>query len=146
MDVRPVGLDADDVELADRVEIALPRTDGSDVGLDGGFVPTAAGDSRIVTIPNSSGGTIAVKVLTPAVPRYAEGAGVFVEANVFFTGTGSFYTSVNGPAGLVQITYLWPGNSDPSGTPELYGVYQHGRPTDIAALRDVLRFTANEYA
>jgi hypothetical protein len=93
---------------------------------------------------NSEGiGDIAVLVATPQVERYPDGAGVVVVASPIFTSTGGFIldpdlTSI----GLIQVSYLWPGQEDARTGMQSNGVFDYGGEQSIQVLRDVIRFAS----
>ncbi len=67
-----------------------------------------------------------------------------VAINTFLTNTNKMFDDLDFTAiGLIQVTYLWPGGSDPSGA-KSDGVYDYGGPDSIQALRDVIRFASGQ--
>ena len=105
---------------------------------------TQPGESLVTYVSSDSIGDIAVKINLPETARYEEGAGVVVNIATYFTPIKGFYEDLDvTPLGLIHISYLWPGTSDPSGA-ESEGTFDYGGPVSIMALRDVLRFATGE--
>ena len=83
-------------------------------------------------------------VASPQVPRYPEGAGIVVVASPIFTPTDGFMTDPNLTSlGLIQVSYLWPGETDPRTGVNSTGTFDYGGVHSVNILRDVLRFAAN---
>ena len=96
------------------------------------------------TVISSEGSDIAVMIASPLVPRYPEGAGIVVVASPIFTPSGGFITDPDLSAlGLVQVSYLWPGETDPRTKARSTGAFDYGGPHSVNILRDVIRFAAN---
>jgi hypothetical protein len=86
-------------------------------------------------------------VASPKVPRYPEGAGVVVVASPIFTPTNGFITDPDVTSlGLVQVSYLWPGESDARTGARSSGTFDYGGDLSVKVLRDVIRFAANRMA
>jgi hypothetical protein len=104
------------------------------------------GESFVVYVPAAGIGDIAVRVSLPEEPRYEDGAGVVVLISTYFTSARGFQDQ---PAvtdlGLIGISYLWPGVSEPSGV-RSEGTFDYGGEISIQALRDVIRFASGELA
>jgi hypothetical protein len=99
------------------------------------------------TIIRSQGLDIAVMVASPQTPRYAEGAGVVVVANPIFTETNGFTTDPDLTSlGLVQVSYLWPGETDARTRVKSSGAFDFGGEQTVKILQDVIRFAANRMA
>ena len=131
------------VPLADSTEIVVDTT---------ATIPTPEAPSRVaeageslVTYVFSEGiGDIAVQVSLPDTPRYEDGAGVIVDIATFFTEARRFHLSLDvTQIGMIHISYLWPGKSDPSGA-RSEGTYDYGGEDSIRALRDVIRFASGQ--
>lgn len=120
---------------------------------NGTCVSTPAGGERI-TYMNAEGiGPIAVRITLPQTPRYADGAPIVVNVNTFFTARTGFSTGApfSGEGrylltdlGFIYVAYLWPGEQEPATGAASDGVFDYGGPTDLAALRHVLRFVTGE--
>ena len=96
------------------------------------------------TYINSEGvGDIAVMVATPQTARFPEGAGVVVVASPIFSAAGGFIrdpdlTSI----GLIQVSYLWPGQTDAMTGVRSGGTFDYGGEKSNRVLRDVIRFAS----
>lgn len=102
------------------------------------------GESIVVAVPSEGIGNIAVRVTLPSRARYADGAGVVVDVATFFTSGSGFRTSADATdVGLIHVTYLWPGNTDPGGQSS-DGRFDFGGPDSIRALSDVIRFATGD--
>ncbi|MCK5245556.1 hypothetical protein KAR02_01550 [Candidatus Bipolaricaulota bacterium] len=104
--------------------------------------------SRGITFIESLGvGRIAVHIQQPERPRYEQGAPVIVNVSGFFTSSSGFdFEWEPDTVGVIYITYLWPGKSDPRTGQSSGGVFDYGGPNCLAALRDVIRFATGEMA
>jgi hypothetical protein len=99
------------------------------------------------TIIHSEGLDIAVMVASPKAPRYAEGAGVVVVASPIFTETVGFITDPDFTSlGLIQVSYLWPGETDAQTGAASSGAFDYGGEQSVKILRDVVRFAADRMA
>jgi len=107
--------------------------------------PVTAFTGRIrTTTISSEGSDISVMVASPLVPRYPEGAGIVVVASPIFTATNGFITEPDLTSlGLVQVSYLWPGETDPRFGARSTGIFDYGGEHSVNILRDVIRFAAN---
>jgi hypothetical protein len=96
------------------------------------------------TFINSEGiGNIAVMVAAPESARYPEGAGVVVVVSPIFSTAGSFITDPDLTSlGLIQVSYLWPGQKDAISGNRSSGTFDSGGEQSIQVLRDVIRFAA----
>ena len=95
----------------------------------------------------SEGMNIAVMVASPQAARYPEGAGVVLVASPIFTAADGFMTDPDLTSlGLVQVSYLWPGQTDARTGLKSSGVFDYGGDQSIKVLRDVIRFAANRVA
>ena len=111
--------------------------------------PVAGFSGQIqTTYINSEGvGDIAVMVAAPKVARYPEGAGVVVVASPIFSGAGGFITDPDLTSlGLVQISYLWPGQTDAATGTQSGGTFDSGGVLSTQVLRDVIRFASGVIA
>ena len=107
---------------------------------------TFSGRIKTTTI-HSEGQDIAVMVASPQKARYTEGAGVVVIASPIFTETDGFITDPDlASLGLVQVSYLWPGKTDPGTRVKSSGTFDYGGEQSVNILRDVIRFAANRMA
>ena len=96
------------------------------------------------TLISSEGSDIAVMVATPRARRYPEGAGIVVVASPIFTPDDGFITDPDLTSlGLIQVSYLWPGETDPHTGARSTGTFDYGGEHSINILRDVIRFAAN---
>ena len=104
---------------------------------------TFSGRIRTTTI-SSEGSDISVMVASPLVPRYPEGAGIVVVASPIFAAAKGFITDPDLTSlGLVQVSYLWPAETDPGTGARSTGAFDYGGEHSVNILRDVLRFAAN---
>jgi hypothetical protein len=95
----------------------------------------------------SEGMDIAVMIASPQTPRFPEGAGVVVVASPIFTETEGFMTDPELTSlGLIQVSYLWPGQTDPGTGLKSSGEFDYGGDQSVKVLRDVIRFAANRMA
>jgi hypothetical protein len=110
--------------------------------------PASAFGGRVKTTTiRSEGMDIAVMVASPQKARYPEGAGVVVVASPIFGDTNGFMTDPDlSSLGLVQVSYLWPGKTDPSTKARSSGEFDYGGDLSVKVLRDVIRFAANRLA
>jgi hypothetical protein len=107
--------------------------------------PQASSKGLILTsYINSEGvGDIAVMVAAPQVARYPEGAGVVVVASPIFSAAGGFITEPDLTSiGLIQVSYLWPGQTDASTGVQSSGTFDYGGEQSNRVLRDVIRFAS----
>jgi hypothetical protein len=102
-----------------------------------------AGKSLITYVASSNSGLVAVKVLTPILPRYTvEGAGIVMLVSGFVGGNNSFSTSTDFTrAGLIHVTAMYPGCTDVVGTAS-GGTYDYGGTNCTEALRAVAKFAS----
>ncbi len=88
-------------------------------------------------------GDIAVMVAAPQAARYPEGAGVVVVASPIFSAAGGFITDPDLTSlGLIQVSYLWPGQTDAMTGVQSGGAFDYGGEQSIRVLRDVIRFAS----
>ncbi len=107
---------------------------------------TFSGRVRTTTIRSESM-DIAVMIASPQTARYTAGAGVVVVASPIFTEADGFITDPDlASLGLVQVSYLWPGQTDPRSGVKSSGTFDYGGEQSVAILRDVIRFAANRMA
>jgi hypothetical protein len=118
------------------------QTPGVPIGQQ--YTPT--NDGRVYTaITSEESGPIAVQLTLPAQHRYPEGAGVLVEVPQFYTPVEGYQQSLEVfSIGLIHVTFLWPGCSDPKLGHSSGGARDYGGAGSIAALRDVIRFASGE--
>ncbi len=99
------------------------------------------------TYIKSDGANIAVMVASPQTQRYTEGAGVVVVVSPIFTEADGFITDPDLTSlGLVQVSYLWPGETDPKTGVRSDGEFDYGGEQSSKVLRDVIRFAAGRMA
>ena len=99
------------------------------------------------TTIRSQGLEIAVMVASPQVPRYAEGAGVVVVASPIFSDPNGFQTDPDLTSlGLIQVSYLWPGETDARTKARSSGTFDYGGEQSVRILQDVIRFAGNRQA
>ena len=98
------------------------------------------------TYVNSAGvGDIAILIAEPKAARYPEGAGVVVVVSPIFSQAGGFQTDPDLTSiGLIQISYLWPGQSDQSTGVKSGGTFDYGGVTSVQVLQDVIRFASGQ--
>ncbi len=107
------------------------------------LAPTFSGKIKTTTI-SSEGSDIAIMVASPQVPRYPEGAGIVVVASPIFTPSNGFITVPDLTSlGLIQVSYLWPGETDSRTGARSNGTFDYGGEHSVNILRDVIRFAAN---
>jgi hypothetical protein len=106
------------------------------------------GGAEILTYVHSDGiGEIAVLIRTPESPRYPEGAPVIVSCPGFFVPFVGFHEGLDTTrVGAIYAAILWPGQSDPRTGARSDGIFDHGGPICLRALRDVIRFATGEIA
>jgi len=107
-----------------------------------------AGDQFITYVPAEGIGNVAVRVTLPTRARYRDRrAGVVVNVATFFTSTGAFYTDLDvSQIGLIHVAYIWPGAEERRTGACSEGVFDHGGPSSISALRDIIRFASGDRA
>jgi hypothetical protein len=110
--------------------------------------PSTTFSGRVETTHIDSDGTsIAVMVASPQTQRYPEGAGVVLVVSPIFTETGRFMADPDLTSlGLIQVSYLWPGETDPTTGVRSDGEFDYGGEQSIKVLRDVIRFAAGRMA
>jgi hypothetical protein len=110
--------------------------------------PAATFSGRVETTYIESEGTnIAVMVASPQAQRYVEGAGVVLVVSPIFTEADGFMTDPDLTSlGLIQVSYLWPGKTDPETGVRSDGEFDYGGEQSIKVLRDVIRFAAGRMA
>ncbi len=109
------------------------------------YSSSAAEESVITFVQSPAIGNIAVKISSPEVPRYDEGAPIVVEISTFFTSTNKFTEELDvNQLGCIHVSYLWPGKTDAVSGAKSEGTYDYGGESCIAALKDVLRFACGE--
>jgi hypothetical protein len=103
--------------------------------------PAFSGEVRTTYIQSENIGEIAVMIASPLAARYEEGAGIVVIVSPIFTIANAFLTDPDITSlGLIQVSYLWPGQSDDSLGVRSEGVFDYGGEQSIQVLRDVTRF------
>ncbi len=105
--------------------------------------PPVSGQVKTTTIL-SEGVEIAVMIASPLTPRYAEGAGIVVVASPIFGASTGFVTDPDITSlGLIQVSYLWPGQTDARTGAKSTGEFDYGGEHSVNILRDVIRFAGN---
>ncbi len=107
--------------------------------------PVAGFSGKIqTTFINTPGvGDIAVMVASPGAARFPEGAGVVVVVPPIFSTTTSFMTDPDLPSlGLIQVSFMWPGQTDSITGSNSSGTFDSGGEQSIQVLRDVIRFAS----
>ncbi len=108
------------------------------------------GEYIVTHINNVENGKIAVRIDIPKKPRYDTKAPIVVQASTWFVEKYDHefvpFHLVYNPVdvGVISVSYLWPGKTDPDTNISSEGIYDYGGPKSIAALRDVIRFAAGE--
>jgi len=102
-----------------------------------------SGKIQTTTINSEGIGDIAVMIAAPQAARYPEGAGVVVVAAPIFNAAGGFITDPDLPSiGLIQVSYLWPGQTDATTGAKSSGTFDSGGEQSSKVLRDVIRFAS----
>lgn len=121
--------------FCDSSETSLSCSSDCPVASFGGQIQT--------TLIDSEGVDVAVMVAAPLAKRYPEGAGVVVVASPIFSATGGFVTDPDLTSiGLIQVSYLWPGQADAATGIQTGGTFDNGGEQSIRILRDVIRFAS----
>ena len=111
--------------------------------------PTAnfAGQVHITYVTSAGVGDIAIMIATPKSARYPEGAGVVVMVSPIFSQAGGFQTDPDLTSiGLIQISYLWPGQSDTAIGVKSGGEFDYGGDKSVQVLQDVIRYASGQIA
>ena len=96
-----------------------------------------------VMINSEGSGDIAVMIASPRTGRYPEGAGVVVIASpIFSTGEGFITKPDLTSLGLIQVSYLWPGQADAMTGLQSSGEFDYGGEQSSRVLRDVIRYAS----
>jgi hypothetical protein len=104
---------------------------------------TFLGEVKTVYIESEGISRIAVIVAIPQAARYEEGAGIIVIVPPVFTSPEGFTTDPDATSlGLIQVSFLWPGQSDPGRGVESEGQFDYAGSGSLQVLRDVVRFAA----
>ena len=110
-------------------------------------VPAPLRPPRIVThIPSTAGGEqgIAVGVLPPLRPRYADGAPIVIHVPGGVTTGGTEGRPEYAGLGFVEIRFAFPGGGRGEGSSG--GTYDYRGPNCLRALADVIRFASGSLA
>ena len=103
--------------------------------------PTPAGETRYVRLQSAENGAIALRMRLPETPRYPEGAPIVIQAPTFFTPKSGYGDSMDVTSlGMIDISFLIPGTSDPGSGTSTDGERDYGGLGTIAVFRDVVRF------
>lgn len=101
-----------------------------------------SGETLTTFITSEGIGKIAILVAYPNKPRFSDGAGVVVVIPPFLEESHGFTTEPDfASIGLIQVSFLWPGEKDAGYAIESEGVNDYGGEIAIQALRDVLQFS-----
>ncbi|MFC2045278.1 hypothetical protein ACFLUH_01185 [Chloroflexota bacterium] len=125
---------------------STPSTDTSGTSIE----RAKPGEIRVTHINSPENGNIAVRIDVPNKARYPEGAPVVVVASTWFVDKYNndeveFHLVYNPvEIGVITITNLWPGKTDPTTKISSEGVYDYGGPNSLASLRDTIRFSLGE--
>lgn len=88
-------------------------------------------------------GNIAVMIASPKSARYPEGAGVVVVIPPIFSTITNFMTDPDLVSlGLIQVSFMWPGQTDSITSSKSSGTFDSGGQQSIQVLRDVIRFAS----
>jgi hypothetical protein len=104
------------------------------------------GEILYTHVYSEENGKIAVRIDLPEKPRYGDSAPVVVVASTWFVDkyndpTTPFHLEFNPvDVGVIVVTHLWPGKTDPESKMSSDGTYDFGGPNSLAALRDAIRF------
>ncbi|HEX7619766.1 MAG TPA: hypothetical protein VF359_01050 [Anaerolineales bacterium] len=102
-----------------------------------------SGQIQTTTINSVGIGDIAVMVAAPKAARFPEGAGVIVVVPPIFNTVDSFMTEPDLPSlGLIQVSFMWPGQTDKITGSKSSGAFDSGGEQSIQVLRDVIRFAS----
>ena len=116
---------------------ACGPSSGTQFSLTGTSAPLPAGtfSGHIKTTyikSEGSQGSIAVMVASPQTKRYPEGAGVVVVVPPLFSEAGGFMRDPDlAGLGLVQVSFLWPGNKDINTGVQSEGIFDFGGAISI---------------
>ena len=114
--------------------------------------PAAPGETIYTHINSPENGSIAVRVDIPQHPRFGDQVPIVVVASTWFVDKYNleetpFHLEFNPVKyGLLVITHLWPGKTDPDSGVSSAGQYDFGGPDSIAALRDTINFALGKTA
>ncbi len=99
------------------------------------------GEEFVTYLPLEGEGDIAVRVVVPDMPRYANGAPVLIEIPTFFTPSDTFgyYTDLTS-YGVVHLSYLYPGRTDSRSGVSSEGENDYGGENSAAATNLVIQF------
>ena len=104
------------------------------------------GEIAYTHVYSPENGRIAVRIDIPESPRYGSSAPIVVVASTWFVDkynseATAFHLEFNPvDMGIIVITHLWPGKTDPETGLSSEGTYDFGGPNSLAALRDTIRF------
>ncbi|HEY71335.1 MAG TPA: hypothetical protein G4O08_12210 [Anaerolineae bacterium] len=121
-------------------EGALPTSGASPIQ------PAGSGEIVYTHVHSPENGAIAVRIDLPEQPRYGSRAPIVVIASTWFVDKYNdtatpFHLEFNPvEKGIIVISHLWPGKTDPESGMHSEGTYDFGGPNSLAALRDVIRF------
>jgi len=117
-------------------------------------VKNRAGPGEVIYthINSPENGKIAVRIDVPVQPRYGEKAPVCVVASTWFVEKYNldetpFHLEFNPVStGVLVVTHLWPGKTDPESGIHSDGEYDFGGPNSLSALRDTIHFALGKIA
>jgi hypothetical protein len=122
------------------MEHETPTTGGDE------FEPAGPGEIIYTHVHSPENGDIAVRIDLPERPRYGSAAPVVVIASTWFVEKYNepatpFHLEFNPvDMGIIVISHLWPGKTDPESGMRSEGSYDFGGSNSLAALRDTIRF------
>jgi hypothetical protein len=141
------------VQIASAEEQPLPviKADTAIIpSLSNEISPTLTGQifpNEVITYVSSEGiGPIAVRILYPYSPRFADGAPVVVGVSPWIRPQKAFswVSRRSNEAGFATVTYLSPGTMDIRTGAQSAGTFDYGGNTTLAALRDVVKFATGK--
>ncbi len=132
--------------IATDVQEPIPATTTDDRSRVGEGQSAGPGTVTYAYIQCEENGRIAVRIDVPAEPRYGERAPVVVVASTWFVDKYNleatpFHLEFNPvDVGVISISHLWPGKTDPESGVRSEGTFDFGGANSLAALRDAIRF------
>jgi len=108
--------------------------------------PAGPGEIVHTHVYSPENGRIAVRIDLPQMPRYGSSAPIIVVASTWFVEKYNnqatpFHLEFNPvDMGVIVVSHLWPGKTDPESGMRSDGTYDFGGPNSLAALRDAIRF------
>ncbi len=82
-------------------------------------------------------------IASPKSPRFPEGAGIVIVIPPIFSASTSFMTDPDlASLGLIQVSFMWPGQTDSITSSKSTGTFDAGGQQSMQVLRDVIRFAS----